>query len=131
MSEVSSLETRLVLSLSRPGLRAASAVPDLSVIRGSLVAGTLDVLGTSGADTVEIGRSTRGFVTVTVDGVVRSGDLRDRGVFDRRLAGLRVDQLRAVRLVGEDPFDTLVLNTQVGSQARPARIQSAALTIAA
>ena len=130
--EFATLETRLALSIARPTLQAAgAAAADVIAIRGSLVAGTLDIQGTSGADTVAIGRSARGFVTVTIDGEVRSGDLRDRDAFDRRLLGLRVDRLRAVRLTGDDPLDTVVLNTMLGTSARPARIQSNAVTIAA
>ena len=126
------LEDRIMPSVARPTLRAAgAAAADVIAIRGSFVAGTLDIQGTSGADTVAIGRSARGFVTVTIDGEVRSGDLRDRAAFDRRLSGLRVDRLRSVRLTGDDPLDTVVLNTTLGTAARPARIQSNAVTIAA
>ena len=121
--EVIALETRLVLSVARPGLRtAAASAADVIAIRGSIATGTLDIQGTSGADTVEIGRSARGFVTLTIDGDVRSGDLRDRSAFDRRLSGLRVDQIRSVRLFGNDPQDTVVLNTMLGTSARPARL---------
>ncbi len=124
------LEDRIALSLARPTLKAA-AQADVVVFARSAGAGTLDIQGTSGADTVEIGRSARGFVTLTVDGVVHSGDLRDRSVFDRRLLGLRVDRLTSVRLVGDDPLDTVVLNTMLGSAARPSRVQGQAVTIAA
>jgi hypothetical protein len=125
------LEERLVLSVAQPALRSAALGSDVVAIRRSTVAGTLDIQGTSGADTVEIGRSTRGFVTLTVNGVVRSGDMRDRAAFDRRLLGLRVDRLTSVRLAGDDPLDTVVLNTVLGSSARPAKVQSQAVTIAA
>ncbi|MBI1321671.1 hypothetical protein GC170_00570, partial [bacterium] len=130
--EVYALETRLALSVARPGLQAAAAsAADMIAIRGSIATGTLDIQGTSGADTVEIGRSARGFVTLTIDGDVRSGDLRDRSAFDRRLSGLRAAQIRSVRLFSNDPQDTVVLNTMLGTSARPARIQSSAVAIAA
>ncbi|MBI1325712.1 hypothetical protein GC170_21315 [bacterium] len=122
------LEERHLLSAANLA-GAFSQAEEVVSIRKSNRARLLEIRGTSGADTVEIGRSARGFVTLTIDGVVRSGDLRDRASFDRRLFGLRVDRLTSVRLVGDDPHDTLMLDTVLGSAARPARIQSSVVAI--
>ncbi len=124
------LERRLMLDGSKPASLLRESAHVIS-IRQLPRQGSLNIQGTSGADTVEIGRSARGFVTLTVDGVVHSGDLRDRAAFDRRLLGLRVDRLTSVRLAGDDPLDTVVLNTVLGSAARPTRVQGQAVTIAA
>ena len=54
--EVLRFETRLALSVARPTLQAAAAAAaDVVAMRGSLIAGTLEIQGTAGADTVEIG----------------------------------------------------------------------------
>ena len=124
------LERRLLLDGSKPvSLLRQSA--DVISIRQFPRQGSLNILGTSDADTVEIGQSARGFVTLTIDGVVHSGDLRDRAAFDRRLVGLRIDRVTAVSIIGDDPLDTVVLNTMLGTAARPAKIQSGSVTIAA
>ena len=124
------LEERLVLSLARPSIRAAALDADVVSFRRTLGTDSLVVQGTSGADTVEIGRNGRGLVTLTVNGTTWSADPRDRSAFDRRLAGLRADRLRVVRLVGEDPADTIVLNTTLGSGRSAVSLKSQAVTIA-
>ena len=124
------LEDRLLLDASKPA-GSLRQDPEVASFLVSPRQGSLRIQGTSDADTVAIGRSARGFVTVTIDGVVRSGDLRDRAAFDRRLAGLRVDRIRAVQFTGDDPRDTVVLNTALGNGRAGAVVQSQAVTIAA
>ncbi len=91
---------------------------------------SLEILATSGADKVEIGRNARGMLTVTVNGRLYSSDQRDRGSFDRRLAGLRPQSVQSVLLSGDDPFDTVILSTTLGGSRTAAEVRSQSVTIA-
>ena len=122
------LEDRVALSAAQAsGLLRPAA--DVISFRHSLRERTLEIRGTSGADSVEVGRNARGLITLTVNDREYSADPRDRDTYDRRLVGLRADRLQGVRLIGSDPLDTVVMQTAIGNGRSAATVQSQSVTI--
>ena len=122
------LEDRVALSAAQSASLLRPA-PEVISFRHSLRDRTLEIRGSSGADTVEVGRNARGLISLTVNGRAYSADPRDRAAFDRRLVGLRADRLQGVRLIGSDPLDTVVMQTAIGNGKSAATVQSHSVTI--